>query len=178
MGGARAEHGAALMKAAAAMILLGATLPAAFGQGLAPERPAPDLATDLEIQAAYCNGAIAYERDHADSLLANGVELLPNGEQLRLEAFREAEARRLRFASYLWARGFPVSRSRAATVGVLVAGRRGTNDQKTCFERATANCVALCQRRADTVACAQNCRGKIEACRSVDRCSKLDNLPF
>lgn len=132
----------------------------ALSTGIAPlSAQIVDLATDSELQAAYCVG------------------VLQTGPKTAKE-----EAKIGRFKAYLAARGaFTINRSRAQGQGLTLAAETGHSDALACNQRresCTARCLAAVKGSADEKAhCGVNCEAI--ACAGPDRCAQ-DNpeIPF
>lgn len=110
------------------------------------------VATDQELQAAYCVGALIDSRDPIE------------------------QQTRERLRSYLAARGMlTVVRGPVATNGINLAAQRGNADAKAC-EPHEKSCTIDCQRQGNaTTRCVASCALKNPACGRTYRC--LDGNP-
>jgi hypothetical protein len=112
----------------------------------------PDIATDQELFAAYCTGAIYREKGPAETV---------------------------RFRDYLASRGLfadPRRRSLMAIQGINVAAERGAADQNTCKNAHNA-CLSTCLSRenremSEVANCAAECTNSDPQCGRVSRCRK------
>lgn len=117
-----------------------------------------DVATDNELFAAYCIGALQAGAPTAS-------------ERSKIEGFR----------TYLAARGaFTISRSRMASQGLNVAVERGHADGLAC-DRLRESCTRRCVNAARSAkeppaTCSDTC--EVSRCAQPDRCITAAPLPF
>jgi hypothetical protein len=115
-----------------------------------------DGATDNELFAAYCVGAL--HSDHPTS-----------SEEAKIQAFR----------AYLIARG-ATSRSRFATQGLNIAVEQGLAQGKAC-NQLRESCVTRCITDAKgSIEEARDCNVSCDAykCEKPDRCLSITQIPF
>lgn len=141
-----------------------------------PTPLAAQVASDHEIYAGYCMGALTGSKENLpippSDLVDNKVV------ESYKKIHRDIDQKIERFAAYLTARGFNnAGRNDAATAGVLSAKQRGKADQSACGG-VTNRCVLSCNSRDRSMTCETRCVNQDQRCRSVQRCEGPDGLPF
>jgi hypothetical protein len=138
-------------------------------------QPLADVATDQELFAAYCLGAIIASQ--GDGSLSEIETLL--GRDFAQQTKERYGRKRSRFLGYLTARGLlSGSRSISAMTGARLATERGRADTPRCSAK-----IAICvEKYASTRPYVQknvdDCRDEEDACRTSARCYDDDRLPF
>jgi len=130
-----------------------------------------DHASDPEIFAAYCSGALTTQ-----------IEKVPSNDKWPAEAAVRSQLSR--FHGYMVARGLLSGhRGPAAVTGVNYAAERGRDDLIAC-NSAKKQCVDSCLRSAtlgtpEFGGCLDACSAKIQQCTSTDRCfDPNQQMPF
>jgi hypothetical protein len=147
-------------------------------------QPLSDIATDQELHAGYCLGAI--QKLDVPSPINTGSPKLDadpkiNALQNEMKRLRDDQIARLR--DYLAARGLGTGvRSIAANRGLILSIQRGRSDASTCFahiDRCVAKCSATRPYDSNYISkCTGDCRDQEQACVAIAKCSNLDRLPF
>jgi len=170
-------------------ICLGATLSIVLVTGPANSQPG---ATDNELYAAYCEGAlreslqIAQTQPHvADPAIPKGMQ--DRGEQLRLAGLAQITQQHERFLSYLFATGaLPGLGRPGVALGILSAENQGAADEDHAIHR-HAQCSDAIFGAPGTPPRNQGAAGwvKLTRCQDADpvvrkvlRCLGPDNLPY
>src|SRR5262249_18964989 len=150
--------------------------------GLLSNSSVAQVATDNELFAAYCVGALSETQEPTSPESERYARIDPSIAR-NLEAIRklndQTKQRRLRFESYLAARGFQANRNDQAAAGVKLALQRGRNDGIQCGKSIDA-CISSCNQISEIDLfgkCLAPC-GHNDVCASTGRCHKADNLPF
>jgi len=152
-------------------------------------------ATDNELYAGYCKGALETKIESSKALATDPIT--EQQRQLVIAPYVKAQKR---FQSYLLSTGILTDPQRGdALLGVLIATQRGQSDQKECIAETLADCdpAAVCHVHHDPtpsdplnlngptaaeIQCIGDsisaCRAKIPTCVRASRCDGADDLPF
>jgi hypothetical protein len=154
----------------------------------------PDLASDNEMFAGYCQGLLEKWQAPRPVSCAGADEAMCRGMKARAEAdAAQFRALGLRLGRYLEARGYEGGRSPAASRAVATARQVGRDDGAICpsdgLPEPTAEIEAACSSRCqppsgsnDSEACVA-CRTGVTPLRSFpcgqsQRCLDVTSLPF
>jgi hypothetical protein len=141
-------------------------------------QPLPDVATDQELHAAYCLGAVIAqeEKDPLKGLALNPADPMAEVQQQVKETLDRHISR---FREYLVARGLlSGERSISATTGVGLARERGQADVARCSMQINSCVSKYSSQRPYVQKYIENCRDEEDACRTYALCFKDDRLPF
>jgi hypothetical protein len=138
-------------------------------------QPLADVATDQELFAAYCLGAIITAR--GDGSFSELETLL--GRDAAQQTKERYSRKRSRFLGYLTARGLlSGSRRISAMRGARLAKERGQADTVRCTAKIDACVTKYGSKRPYVQKNIDDCRDEEDACRTSARCYDDDRLPF
>jgi hypothetical protein len=159
----------------------------ACGLFLAIGRANAQPATDNDLYAAYCSGALGSMIETVKSIPRVELDKMPLSDEQKKalrkslgdveRSFQDLVQRKTRFDTYLQARGYFTSKADA--FGVLLAVKRGQQDHAECKMDLT-DCGNKCTGPiSDAIRCQLKCpETSSRACRSTARCTNDDALPF
>ena len=134
-------------------------------------QPMPDVATDQELFAGYCLGVAIQSKAHE---LKTGMASLDASIARTDDEFIE------QFRGYIEARGlFSYTRSTTAITGIVLARKRGEQDELNCLARISI-CTSPCYRPGAPFdsKCYNECENLEPSCVATRRCANVTALPF